>query len=129
VPAEDPEGSGDVVVRRADGFVAYQLATVLDDLRSGITDVVRGEDLREAEAPQRSVFAALNAAPPRFHYAPLVTDDAGQKLSKRDSREGLQPWIDRGADAADVIGLLAAGLGLVPSGTRCSARAVLHELT
>ena len=128
VPAEDPEGSGDVVVRRADGFVAYQLATVLDDLRCGITDVVRGEDLRDAEAAQRSVFAALNASPPHFHYAPLVRDGTGQKLSKRDSREGLQPWIDRGAKAEEVIGHLAAGLGLVPPGTRCSAQTLLHEL-
>ena len=125
VPNHDPYWSGDVVLRRADGFVAYQLATVLDDLRCGITDVVRGEDLREAEAAQRSVFAVLHAPAPTFHYAPLVMDAHGEKLSKRDQSAGLKALIDRGCDARDVIGQLAFGLGLVPQGTRCSVQELL----
>ena len=127
VPNHDPYGSGDVVLRRADGFVAYQLATVLDDLRCGITHVVRGEDLREAEAAQRSVFAVLQAPAPTFHYAPLVMDAQGEKLSKREQSTGLKALIDQGCDALDVIGQLAFGLGLVPHGTRCSVQELLDR--
>ena len=127
VPNHDPYGSGDVVLRRSDGFVAYQLATVLDDLRCGITDVVRGEDLREAEAAQRSVFAAFEADPPTFHYAPLLVDGQGEKLSKRDQSAGLKSLIDQGFDSPAVIGSLAFGLGWVPRGTRCSVTDLLHE--
>ena len=129
VPPQDPHGSGDVIVRRADGIVAYQLATVLDDLRTGITDVVRGEDLRDAEAAQRSVFAAIGKPPPRFHYVPLITDGQGEKLSKREDSAGLQFLIAQGADPAAVVGHLAAGLGLLPSGQRCSAQELLQDLT
>ena len=129
VPPQDPCGSGDVVLRRADGFVAYQLATVIDDICFGITDVVRGEDLRVAEAAQRSVFAALGWMPPRFHYVPLLCDERGAKLSKREASAGLAPLQQAGLDSAAVVGLLAAGLGLVPPGSRLSAQDLLADLT
>ena len=129
VPPQDPCGSGDVVLRRADGFVAYQLATVIDDISFGITDVVRGEDLRVAEAAQRSVFAALGWMPPRFHYVPLLCDERGEKLSKREASAGLAPLQQAGLDSAAVVGQLAAGLGLVPKGSRLSAQDLLADLT
>ena len=121
VPDGDPRESGDVVLRRADGFVAYQLATVIDELCFGITDVVRGADLREALPAQLSVFDALSAPPPRFPHVPLIFDASGHKLSKREGSAGLAPLREAGMDSAEVIGHLAAGLRLVQRGTRISA--------
>ena len=129
VPDPDPEGSGDVVLRRSDGFIAYQLATVLDELSDGITDVVRGEDLQEALPAQRSIYRALDQSPPRFHHGPLVCDGSGQKLSKREASAGLAALREQGMDAADVVGLLASGLNLVEPGSRLTARELLEGLT
>ena len=129
VPAADPDGSGDVVLRRADGFIAYQLATVLDELAFGITDVVRGEDLRQALPAQRSIYRALDQPPPRFHHGPLVCDRDGSKLSKREASAGLAALRGQGMDAAAVVGLLGSGLGLVPAGSRLSAQELLQGLT
>ena len=129
VPSDDPDRSGDVVVRRADGFIAYQLATVIDELVLGISDVVRGEDLREALPAQRSLYRALQQPPPRFHHGPLRCDAAGRKLSKREASAGLNSLREQGLDAAAVIGLLASELGIVPSGTRLSAQELLEHLT
>ena len=129
VPDSDPEGSGDVVLRRSDGFIAYQLATVLDELTLGITDVVRGEDLLQALPAQRSIYRALNQAPPRFHHGPLVCDGSGNKLSKREASAGLAALREQGMDAADVVGLLASGLNLVEPGSRLTARELLDCLT
>ena len=129
VPSDDPDRSGDVVVRRADGFIAYQLATVIDELVLGISDVVRGEDLREALPAQRSLYRALQQPPPRFHHGPLRCDAAGRKLSKREASAGLNSLREQGLDAAAVIGLLASDLGSVPSGTRLSAQELLEHLT
>jgi glutamyl-tRNA synthetase len=129
VADHDPHGSGDVVLRRADGFIAYQLATVIDELSFGITDVVRGADLREALPAQRSLFAALGESPPQFRHGPLLRDARGQKLSKREASSGLEPLRTAGLDAAAVIGRLASGLQLLEPGESLSATELLEHLT
>ena len=111
---------GDVVLRRADGFLAYHLATAVDELALGITDVVRGSDLWAATAPQVAVMAELDAAPPRYWHLPLWCDAEGQRLSKRDGGLGLAALQQQGLDGPAVLGLMAASLGLVPEGTRLS---------
>lgn len=74
---------GDVVLKRRDGYYAYQLAVVVDDACQGITDVVRGIDLLHASYWQRSLFRHLGAAPPDFHHFPVLVQANGQKLSKQ----------------------------------------------
>jgi glutamyl-tRNA synthetase len=125
---DGPAEVGDVVLRRADGVVAYHLATALDELTLGISDVVRGEDLWGSTAAHVAVMAALGAVPPRYAHAPLWRDREGRRLSKREGAEGLVGYRRRGLDAAAVIGELAASLALVPAGTRLSARELLLEL-
>lgn len=118
---------GDVVVRRADGVVAYHLATAVDELSLGISDVVRGADLWTATGAQVAICQALGIPPPRYGHVPLLCDGEGNRLSKRVASEGLAALRARGLDAAGVIGLLAASGGLVPPGSRLSADELLAE--
>ena len=120
---------GDVVLRRADGFLAYHLATAVDELSLGISDVVRGDDLWSATGAQVAVMAALGAAPPRYGHVPLWRDAEGRRLSKREGAEGLDGYQQRGLDAAAVVGELAASAALVPPGSRLSAAELLQELS
>ncbi len=126
---DGPGAVGDVVLRRADGVVAYHLATAVDELLMGITEVVRGDDLWPSTGAQVAVMAALGAAPPAYAHVPLWRDARGERLSKREGSEGLAGLRSRGLEAPAVIGHLAASLGLVPAGCRLSARELAAGLS
>ncbi len=119
---------GDFVVRRRDQFFAYQLAVVVDDILMGITDVVRGVDLLTSTPRQIALFETLGVEAPRFWHAPLMVDDSGDRLSKRDGSDSLAQLREQGWDAPRVIGYLAATLGWVDEGACLSARELLEEL-
>ena len=75
--------TGDVVLRRADGFYAYQLAVVVDDAAQSVTHIVRGEDLLSSTARQQQLAILLGYPVPSVLHVPLVTDESGLKLSKQ----------------------------------------------
>lgn len=73
---------GDVVVRRKDGIIAYQLAVIVDDAEQRVTDVVRGADLLPSTGWQIALQRALLLPTPRYAHLPLVLGPHGEKLSK-----------------------------------------------
>jgi glutamyl/glutaminyl-tRNA synthetase len=120
---------GDLVVRRADGFIAYHLATAFDELALGISNVVRGADLAPVQTAQEAVIATMGPiSPPRYQHVPLLCDTKGVKLSKRDGSQGLPPRSERPANAAAELGRLASGLQLIPPGNALSAQELLQHL-
>ncbi len=119
--------SGDVVLRRSDGLVGYHLATAVDELSLGITEVVRGTDLVNALSSQLAVIEALGQVPTKYVHVPIFCDNEGKKLSKRDGSEGLAILKSKGMNAPQVIGWLASSLGLVPHGAELTALELLVE--
>ena len=100
---------GDFVVKRSGGPFAYQLAVVVDDAEQGISDVVRGADLLDSTPRQIYLQRQLGVLQPRYLHLPVVTNGAGQKLSKQTGAEAL-----RKSDAFTLLSDAFAFLGLAP---------------
>ena len=115
---------GDFIIRRKDGAWAYQLAVVVDDALTGVTEVVRGRDLLLSSPQQMYVADLLGFAPPQFIHLPLLCNTEGQRLSKRD--KSLDMGVLRQHYSAEqLVGWMACLAGLLPSPDAISPRALL----
>ncbi len=99
----------DPVILRKEGFYAYQLAVVVDDIDQHITHVVRGSDLLDMTAQQQQIYRALGATPPRWLHIPVICNSQGQKLSKQTHA----PALNDETPALNLVQALAA-LGQEP---------------
>lgn len=104
---------GDFVLRRADGAWAYQLAVVVDDALMGVKEVVRGSDLLLSSAQQIYLYRLLGLEPPEFAHVPLLCNEAGQRLSKRDRSLSMET-LRKEYTPSHLIGLLAYYMGILP---------------
>jgi len=104
----------DVVLRRADGVPAYNLAVVLDDADQGIDQVVRGDDLLPSTPRQAYLATLLGLATPRYAHVPLVLNEHGQRLAKRDGSVTLADQRRAGVGTDEIVARLIASLGFPP---------------
>ena len=107
------EWSGDFVLRtRPDGLPSYHLAVVADDIAMGVTHVIRGRDLLPSAHRHVAIYRALGATPPRYFHVPLVRDEGGRRLAKRDGDTRIAHLRDQGVPSERLVGWLAWTLGL-----------------
>ncbi|MBV1706328.1 MAG: tRNA glutamyl-Q(34) synthetase GluQRS [Hyphomicrobiales bacterium] len=100
-----PQLWGDVILGRKDVPASYHLAVVADDAFQGVTDVVRGEDLKAATHLHRLLQALFDLPTPSyFHHLNLV-DALGRKLAKSHGAKSLSDWRTDGFGAADIRAL------------------------
>lgn len=117
----------DIVVRRGDGTFAYHLATVVDDDHQGVGEVVRGEDLLSSTASQIWLIDRLGLTQPAYAHVPLVLNRHGQRLAKRDGAVTLSGRLALGEPVEQVVGTLAASVGLGDFGQHMTMTGVLER--
>lgn len=105
------QDSGDFLILRRDGIPAYQLAVVVDDAYQGVTEVVRGCDLMSSTARQILLQRGLGLNEPRTYHVPLVVDQDGHRLAKRDGAMTLRSLREAGVDPRAVVGWAARSCG------------------
>ena len=106
--------SGDFIIRRSDKVFAYQLAVVVDDAAMGVNSVVRGVDLITSTPRQIYLQEKLGFEHPSYGHVPLIVDDSGKRLAKRDSACDVSSLMrDRGITPQRLLGHLAFCAGII----------------
>ncbi len=94
--------AGDVVLARKGWGSSYHLAVTVDDAAQGITEVTRGEDLREATFVHVVLQKLLELPAPSYYHHRLIRDNDGKRLAKRDDARALARYRAEGATPADI---------------------------
>lgn len=102
----------DFVLQRGDGVPAYHLVVVVDDEYQAVGEVVRGDDLLDSTPRHAFLQRLLGYREPRWSHVPLVVDETGDRLSKRDGSAGLADWCERGGTVEGLLGSFGRSLGV-----------------
>ncbi len=114
IHSELPEDMHNFVVKKKDGFPAYQLASVIDDLFYGIDMVVRGQDLWESTLAQQVLAAMLGKArfsEITFLHHPLLAEPSGLKMSKSSGATSIKYLRESGKTKIEVFEIIGGLLG------------------
>ncbi len=93
---------GDVILARKDIRTSYHLSCVIDDGDQGITLVIRGDELADVAGLHTFLFRMLGHDVPVFRHHPLVNDENGRRLAKRDQSIALRTLRAGGATPGDI---------------------------
>jgi len=86
----------DFIILRQDGSPTYQLSAVVDDHTMNITHVIRGDDHKINTFKQKQIYEAMNWKLPEFAHIPLIHNETGSKLSKRDKTSTIDDFVKLG---------------------------------
>ncbi len=113
---------GDMVIARASdnpiGQPLYNLAVVVDDIDMQITHVIRGEDHIANTAKQILLYEALGTTVPEFAHTPLILNQTGQKLSKRDGVTSIFDFKKMGYTAPALVNYMTLLGWTAPDSTK-----------
>lgn len=110
-----PDEMKNFIVRKKDGFPAYQLSSLVDDLHFGIDFIVRGEDLWPSTLAQLYLANQLKEekfSVVAFYHHPLLKGMSGEKLSKSAGDTSIKHWRESGRSADELLGYIGKTLGL-----------------
>jgi glutamyl-Q tRNA(Asp) synthetase len=94
------------VLGRKDIGTSYHMASVIDDAMEEITHVIRGEDLREAAGLHRLLQELLGFTAPVYRHHKLLTDETGERLSKRNKALSLTAMRESRRTKDEILNLV-----------------------
>jgi glutamyl-tRNA synthetase len=103
----DESNTPDMVVKRSDGSYVFHFVNVVDDLEMQITHVIRGEDHLMNTPKHLQLFEAFGVAAPEYAHIPLILNENGSKMSKRDAGAAVGDYPRQGFISSAVVNFLA----------------------
>ena len=97
----------DFVIVRSDGKPVFHLVNVVDDIEMGITHVIRGEDHLSNTSKHVELFKAFGVESPKFAHIPLILNNDGSKMSKRDTGASMTTYMEGGYLPSAVVNYLS----------------------
>lgn len=113
----NPATHPDMTIRRPDGSWIFHFVNVVDDIEMQLSHVIRGEDHLSNTPKHIELYEALGATPPKFAHIPLILNQEGKKLSKRDGGSSITYFID-GGYAPEAVANYISLLGWSPKDNR-----------
>jgi len=86
----------DFIIARSDGTPTYNFVVTIDDALMDITDVIRGDDHLSNTPKQIVIYNALGFKIPKFYHVPMILNNQGKKLSKRDGALDVMEYKNEG---------------------------------
>jgi len=105
----------DMVVKRSNGKFVFHFVNVVDDIEMEMTHVIRGEDHLMNTPKHLQLFDALGVEPPKYAHIPLILNQDGSKMSKRDQGAAVGEYAEKGYLSAAVDNFISL-LGWSPKG-------------
>lgn len=123
------EDCGDFVVRRSNGGASYNLAVVVDDAEQSVNCIVRGSDLLASTPQQIHLQRMLGYRTPEYGHIPLLVDERGVRLAKRQRSASLEEMLARSGTIEAMLGHLCHMTGLIEEEEPMTPERLLKRLT
>ena len=103
----DESNTPDMVVKRSDGSYVFHFVNVVDDLEMEISHVIRGEDHLMNTPKHLQLIEAFGGKAPQYAHIPLILNEDGSKMSKRDAGAAVGDYPRQGFLAEAVVNFIA----------------------
>ncbi|XP_023307851.2 probable glutamate--tRNA ligase, mitochondrial isoform X1 [Lucilia cuprina] len=105
------DNEGDPVIIKTDQFPTYHFANVVDDHLMAVTHVFRGVEWQISTTKHLLLYKAFGWQPPKFGHLPLLVNNDGTKLSKRQGDIGIKHFRDKGYFPTAVVNYVVSAGG------------------
>ncbi|KAH9494464.1 Glutamyl-tRNA synthetase [Bulinus truncatus] len=99
---------GDPILMKSDGYPTYHFANVVDDHLMRVSHVLRGSEWLASTPKHILLYKAFGWSPPKFGHLPLIVNQDGTKLSKRQDDIHVEHYRELGCFPQAVLNYITS---------------------